>query len=867
MDGAATVKLRGKTLLIVAITLVFLIVLLYVAARSVLISGFAKVEEENTGKNVQRMQDAFAEVYNNIGLKVTDWAKWDDTYAFIKDKNKEYIESNLNDGSIGDLKLNYMFFVDTAGAIVFCRGYDFEKMAGFDPSPAMKKFILADKTISRHTHVDDAAIGIVVSPEGPLLVASRPIITSEGKGPVRGAVVFAKHLDRSEIARIAQLIHLSTTVVPFASKHLSGDMAQIAPAINRERPIVLRPLSKDTIAGYAIMSDIGGTPVLLARVTIGRAIYKQGQITMAYLLFAILMAGVIFGAIILVLLERLVLSRIAKLSVDVSGIGSSGDHAQRVHVSGKDELTHLATSMNAMLGVLEKSEQAVRERNEQFRLIMNTVPSGLLSLDERYTINPQYAQSVETILGRKNIAGSNYFELLGLAGDRAGDRVKLLDFLDVFRQELLTEKEMAGLNPFEEFRLRRSNDDSLRWLRLRYFLIHRGAGMPKHLLVVVEDITEEKALVEKVKLSERENLQLKAIVEDPELFRDFLNETRMILRHAEEKVGSIERAENRKMVINELFRDVHTIKGTASSFRLGAVSEIAGRMEDALSPLRDTGIINAQTIAATKESLTLLTRAVMDAVESARKIMGDDIGDENDLYLKIALSKLKEESAAINELLNRQVLDRDIADRLLRGVENHLRTLRYVPARRGFGKAFKIVPGLISRLQKNVQFTVEGGEILVDCEIARELNTPLVHLIRNAIDHGIESSPEDRSAAGKPTEGTVTLHVEIIDDTLIVRLRDDGRGIDPDKLKSVAIAKGILTTADADRLSRNEILELIYRPGFTTATTITEVSGRGVGMDAVQASIKERLGGAISLSSEPGKGTTFIIKIPLLTVK
>jgi chemotaxis protein histidine kinase CheA len=498
---------------------------------------------------------------------------------------------------------------------------------------------------------------------------------------------------------------------------------------------------------------------------------------------------------------------------------------------------------------------------------MNTVPSGLLSLDEGNSINPHYAQSVETILGRKNLAGSDYFDALGLTGDRAGDREKLLEFLDVFRQELLTEKEMAGLNPFEEFRLRRSEDASLRWLRLRYFLIHRGANMPKHLLVVVEDITEEKALAEKVKLSERENLQLKAIVEDPDLFRDFLNETRMILRHTEEKVGSIERMESRKTVIDDVFRDVHTIKGTASSFQLGAVSEIAGSMEDTLSPLRDTGIINAQTITAIKESLALLTRAVMDAVESARKIMGEDIGDGNDMYLKISLSKLKEENAAINELLNRQLLDKDIADRLLRGINAHLSTLRYIPARRGFGKALKIVPGLISRLQKNILFKCEGGEVHVDCEIARELNTPLVHLIRNAIDHGIESSPDDRIAAGKPAEGMVTLHVETIDTSLVVRLSDDGRGIDPGKLKSVAIAKGIISAPEADALTRQEIIELIYRPGFTTATTVTEISGRGVGMDAVQASVKERLGGAISLSSEIGKGTTFIIKIPLFTVK
>jgi two-component system chemotaxis sensor kinase CheA len=113
----------------------------------------------------------------------------------------------------------------------------------------------------------------------------------------------------------------------------------------------------------------------------------------------------------------------------------------------------------------------------------------------------------------------------------------------------------------------------------------------------------------------------------------------------------------------------------------------------------------------------------------------------------------------------------------------------------------------------------------------------------------------------------VALHIENTDTALIVRLSDDGRGIDPDRLRSAAVAKGVLSAAEADRLNRHEIMELIYRPGFTTATTVTEVSGRGVGMDAVQSIIKNRLGGSISLSSEVGKGTTFVMTIPNSPVK
>lgn len=855
-------KLRGKTLLIVSVTLICLIGLLYIVSRQVLMLGFAKVEQENTERNVERTLDAFAENYNNLGIKVADWAKWDDTYEFISDKNKGYIESNLNDASIGDLKLNYMFFINTAGAIVFCRGYDPQKEEGYEPSETLKSFILKDSLLTRHKREDAVVTGIDLSPKGPLLIASRPITTSEGKGPIRGAVLFARYLDKAEIGRMAQLTHLSTNVVPCASEEIPIDMAHIAPLLNEKHPIATQPLTPDTVAGYALMPDIHGAPALIVRVSIGRAIYKQGQATMLYLIVAILLAGAIFGAMIMILLEKLVISRVATLSGEVMRIGASSDHSKRVGVSGEDELTHLATSLNDMLGALQKSERAVIERNDQMRLIMNTVPSGLLSLDENFIINPEYSQSVETILGKPNLAGINFFDCLGLCGERESERQKLFEFLDLMRQEVISEKEMAGLNPFEEFPIRWKRDAAIRWLRLRYFLIRRGADSPKHFLVVVEDISEEKALAEKVKQSERENLQLKAIVEDPDLFRDFLSETRGILRNAEEHIGILESNRNRTAVINSLFRDVHTIKGTASSFRLNAISEIAGEMEEVLSPLRESGEITLETMGAMRQSLALLTKAVMDAVENAKKIMGDDFDDDNEMHLKIALSKLRNESAAIEELVRRELVDPVLSERLRRKINAELRSLRMIPARRGLGKALKVIPGLIERLGKKIDFTVDGGDTLIDCEIARELNTPLVHLIRNAFDHGIEATPDERISAGKREEGLVSLRITDTGASLMIELKDDGRGIDPQKLKETAIRKKMLTAAEAAHLNRRELLELIYRPGFTTASSVTEVSGRGVGMDAVMTSIRDALDGSIAIHSEVGKGTSFSIQVP-----
>jgi two-component system chemotaxis sensor kinase CheA len=185
-----------------------------------------------------------------------------------------------------------------------------------------------------------------------------------------------------------------------------------------------------------------------------------------------------------------------------------------------------------------------------------------------------------------------------------------------------------------------------------------------------------------------------------------------------------------------------------------------------------------------------------------------------------------------------------------------------VPAKRGIAKALKLIPGLNARLQKDIVFSIHGEEIPIDCEIARELNTPLVHLIRNAFDHGIEIDPDERLKQGKTSEGHVELIISSNSETLTIEVSDDGNGIDPEELKNTALRKGMLTSSVAARMSRDELLALIYKPGFTTTDVVSDVSGRGVGMDAVITSIKEKLHGTITILSTVGKGTRFILNIP-----
>ncbi|MEM1096026.1 MAG: chemotaxis protein CheA [Bacteroidota bacterium] len=186
---------------------------------------------------------------------------------------------------------------------------------------------------------------------------------------------------------------------------------------------------------------------------------------------------------------------------------------------------------------------------------------------------------------------------------------------------------------------------------------------------------------------------------------------------------------------------------------------------------------------------------------------------------------------------------------------------RMVQIGRVFSRFPRMVRDLARGFDKQINLVLEGEDTEVDKSLIEEIGDPLVHLIRNACDHGVES-PEARVAAGKPAKGTVVLSAAHEGNHIVIRLRDDGAGIDADKMRRKAVEKGLMSQRDADELSDAEAFNIIFRPGFSTAQQLSQVSGRGVGMDVVKTNIT-RLNGTVTIDSVLGEGTTFTLKLPL----
>ena len=186
---------------------------------------------------------------------------------------------------------------------------------------------------------------------------------------------------------------------------------------------------------------------------------------------------------------------------------------------------------------------------------------------------------------------------------------------------------------------------------------------------------------------------------------------------------------------------------------------------------------------------------------------------------------------------------------------------RMQPLKKVFGRFPRVVRDLARQLNKNVDLVLEGEETGLDKTLVDALGDPLVHLVRNAVDHGIES-PEERQRAGKPTTGRVVLSAEQEGDHILISISDDGKGMDPEKLRSIAVEKKLLEADAAARLTDNQAFELIFMAGFSTASEVSNISGRGVGMDVVRSNIQQ-INANIEIRSVKGEGTTMLIRVPL----
>ncbi len=203
----------------------------------------------------------------------------------------------------------------------------------------------------------------------------------------------------------------------------------------------------------------------------------------------------------------------------------------------------------------------------------------------------------------------------------------------------------------------------------------------------------------------------------------------------------------------------------------------------------------------------------------------------------------------------------DELDKIASNLQNTVMDMRLIPLKKVVNKFPRLVRDIARDQEKEVAFDIEGEDIELDRTILTEIRDPLMHILRNAVDHGIES-PAEREAAGKSREGHVSLTATRERDHVTIEVADDGGGLDEERIREKAVEKGVMTPGELGALEESEVYDLVFHPGFSTNDEITDISGRGVGMDVVRSTVKQ-LDGTVSIDSGPGEGTTISIRLPV----
>ena len=394
----------------------------------------------------------------------------------------------------------------------------------------------------------------------------------------------------------------------------------------------------------------------------------------------------------------------------------------------------------------------------------------------------------------------------------------------------------------------------------------------------------------------------------------FINESREHLQCISINLLTLEKEPENTNALNETFRSVHTLKGMAATMGCPDMEELSHEMENVLDVLRKGGKIEkgTETVDVLLECLCGLETFVEDVasgkmverdftalykkldyilpekkggvevstVRAEEKREREEAGREEKVgpTIRLSIEKIQALQNLVEELSIAKMRLLQIASkhaspelneitatthRLTSELLDRVMEMRMFPVAYIFDRFPRTVRDLSMKTGKEVDFIVSGKEIELDRLVLDEINDAVMHLLRNAVDHGIEK-PGDRKKAGKKDTGKVILSARREGNYVVISVEDDGRGMDVEEIKKIAVERKIITREEASRMSDGDVYELLGAPGLSTTKKITDVSGRGVGFDVVKSKIKS-LGGSVRISSEEGRGTNVELRLPLTT--
>ncbi|PSB44128.1 histidine kinase [filamentous cyanobacterium Phorm 6] len=843
-------KLRRKTLSIVGITIAGLTGILYAASSSILLGSLVKAEEQEAAQVVKGTLNVFGQTADDFNSRFADWSAWDDNYAFIQNGNKEFIASNLIPEGLANVRVNIAIFVNTSGKIVYGTGFDSQKVKLTPVPEALKQQISLGAPLLQHPNINSSLAGILLLPSGPILITSRPIVTTKSTGPIRGTLIFGRNLDAVAIARISKITRLPLIVRTVNEAQLPADFVKAREKLSAKKPILVRRVSEDLMAGYTLINDIYDRPALLLRVDMPREIYRQGQTSLIYLLVSVTLAGIGFVGCTLLLLEYLVLSPLSSLASSVNRVSSSQDLSMRLPVTGADELSDLAHTINGMLSAIASAENEQLEEKARYRAVVEQATDCIFLWDA------QTKRLLEANTAFRNLL------------DYSLEAISQLTIYDItaYSQDLI-DNNIESLLTDKKFKmgevLYQRRDGSCVDVEVSASVISYGGR--EIICTVVRDITERKQAEAELRASEERYKLLFKHNPHPMWVYDLETLEFIAVNQAAIHHYGYTREEFLDMTVADIYPPQELPRLLQNISQVDADIDFASLWQHQKKDgtIIDVQITSYALIFDSRNAELVLAHDVTDRLQAEGELyQAKEAAEAANLAKSQFLANMSHElRTPLNAIIGySEILQEDALDL---GEENFISDLTRIH------NAGNHLLGLINDILDLSKIeaghaelelaTFDVSEVVQD--VARTVE-PL--FFRNTNRLNVECPPNigelhsDKikltqilfnllSNAAKFTQkGTITLSVE--------RIKNDENSWDSEQLIFKCIDTGIGMTP--------EQLQKLFQP-FTQAdaSTTRKYGGTGLGL-AIAQKYSEILGGEITVNSEFGKGSTFTLMLP-----
>jgi PAS domain S-box-containing protein len=482
-------KLRPKTVLLIVAIYVPLILIFYLGVRTLLLRNHRKLEDDNTRQNLLRVYNTINYDLGQLDALNFDWSAWDDTCRYVIDRNSEFQEANLIAETYAGTRLDFIAFVTASNRQIFGQTYDrdTEEVSFLDESTTA--FIRDNLALLTPGELLESVEGYTLLGERPMLISSRHIINSRNEGPSHGLLIMGRMITPAFVREINDVTRLNVELLSdprLMTPQENGvynellNMNMLIP--DNTRSMIILPQEPEAISGYMLITGITGTPVCLVRVTSPRSIYRSGQRSLIYLILYFIVIGVVSGFILMELLEKVLVSRMIKLSNELKRIANAPNTPVLLDVSQNDELSSIAYNVNHLLKVLSARRQALLDSEIKYRSFAENFQGIAYRTDLNFT--PVFFHgAVKAITG--------YNEQDFLSSTPSWKDIVLPEDLEGVMQSSAACRQQQQFSCERQYRIRRK-DGKIRWVHEYMQSIHDRQTDPVFLQGAIYDITTRK---------------------------------------------------------------------------------------------------------------------------------------------------------------------------------------------------------------------------------------------------------------------------------------------------------------------------------------------------------------------------------------